>query len=96
MKIVFPVHANHQPKNAYLEEPVSRVLGVGLREIEELDRGGVPTDLRLEHIGVVFQVPAVEGKALGERKKDNDTQMFAFALPPHHSTLLMDIVSMCM
>lgn len=45
------------------------MLGVRLREIEELDCGGVPADLRLEHFSVVFQIPAVKGKAWGKGKE---------------------------
>lgn len=43
-----------------LEEPVPRVLRVGLRDVEELHVGGVPLQVGLEHGRVVLHVPLVE------------------------------------
>jgi len=45
------------------EEPVARVLGVGLAHVEELHVRGVPAQLLLEQRRVVVQVPVVEPQA---------------------------------
>jgi hypothetical protein len=45
------------------EEPVARVLAVGLGDVEELDVGGVALHVRLKEVGVVVEVPVVEGEA---------------------------------
>lgn len=45
------------------EEPVPRVLAVGLRDVEELDVGGVALHVVAEEGGVVVEVPLVEREA---------------------------------
>ncbi len=51
---------DHQPA---LEEPVARVLAVGLGDVEALDVGRIAADLLHEQVGVVVQVPLVERQA---------------------------------
>ena len=50
---------DHQPA---LEEPVPRVLAVGLGDVETFDIGGVAPDAVDKEVGVVVEVPVVEGE----------------------------------
>ncbi len=46
-----------------LEEPVARVLGVGLGDVEALDIGGVAAHPFAKELGVVVEIPVVKGEA---------------------------------
>ncbi len=50
---------DHQPT---LEEPVPRVLAVRLGDVEALHVGGVATDPVQEEVGIVVEIPVVEGE----------------------------------
>ena len=50
---------DHHPA---LEEPVTRVLAVGLGDVEALHVGGIAAHPASEQVGVVVQVPVVEGE----------------------------------
>mmetsp|Transcript_1434 Transcript_1434/g.4269 ORF Transcript_1434/g.4269 Transcript_1434/m.4269 type:complete len:235 (+) Transcript_1434:2102-2806(+) len=49
--------------NVGLEEPVARMLRVGLRYVKQLHSRGIPLDVIAEHVGVVFKVPVVKAQA---------------------------------